>query len=677
MRPAVLHRLAILLVAGALVAGARAEGTAAGAGACTDFEAHVNGRWYAGTELPDSRARIGSFDMLRIAADRQLEAGLAELVREPARQTSAGLRLLATYYRSGMDVVGIEARGLSAHRPWLARITGLGREGLPALLGELARLQIAAPLALAVATDAKDAKHHVLSLSQAGLGLPDREDYLRDDDLARHIRGAYRSYAESLLAAAGAPADPATLDALMALEAELARTSAPRIERRDPIAQYNPMDAATLQARAPGLDWRTLLAAYTGQAAAVDSLPLVLGQPAFAQALARLAQQAPLDAWRSYLRVRLLDATAEHGPETLTQAHYEYYRVAIRGLKAAPTRSGRVLLAIGGPRGSAPMGEALGELYVAKAFSPLAQTRAHQMFDDIRAAMHQRITALDWMSAPTKARALAKLDAMAAKIGAPTRWRSYEGLALKADDYTGNLLRVNAWYTALRLADLGRAVDRERWFTSPHIVNAYAGSGNQIVFPAAILQPPFFDANADDASNYGGIGAVIGHEITHHFDDRGRQFDAVGNLHDWWAPEDAAAYQARAQRVAQLYSGFEPLPGLRINGLLTLGENLSDFGGLQIAYDGLQIALARQRAAGKPAPLVGGQTPEQRFFTANAVVWRSKIRFEALVDQLRTDSHSPTRWRVLAPMSHMPAFAQAFGCKPGDPMVAADPIRIW
>ncbi|CAD5372431.1 M13 family peptidase [Rubrivivax sp. A210] len=667
------RRLGALLAACTLVGAARAEGL----GACSDFDAHVNGRWLAGAELPDSRARVGSFDTLRIAADRLLESALAELVQEPARQTSPGLRLLASYYRSGMDVVSIEARGLAAQKPLLAQMAALTRDKLPALLGELARLQIAAPLTLAVGTDAKDATRHVLAVSQAGLGLPDRDDYFRDDDLARRIRKAYRDYARSLLAAAETPSDEATLDALMALEAEMARASPPRVERRDPIAQYNPMDAAALQARAPGIDWRALLAAYTGGGAGVEALPLVVGQPAFAQALARLAQHTPLEAWRAYLRLRLLDATAEHGPETLSQAHYEYYRVAIRGLKAPPSRSERVILAIGGSRGSAPMGEALGELYVARAFSPLAQARARQMFDDIRVAMRQRIAVLDWMSAPTRRLALAKLDAMVAKIGAPARWRSWDGLVLKADDYTGNLLRVNAWHTALRLADLGRPVDRERWFTSPHIVNAFAASGNQIVFPAAILQPPFFDAAADDASNYGGIGAVIGHEITHHFDDRGRQFDALGNLQDWWAPEDAAAYRVRAQRVAQLYSGYEPVPGVRINGELTLGENISDFGGLQIAYDGLQLALGRQRAAGKTPALVDGLTAEQRFFTANAIVWRSKMRIEALVDQLRTDSHSPTRWRVLAPMSHMPAFAQAFGCKAGDAMVAADPIRIW
>jgi putative endopeptidase len=236
---------------------------------------------------------------------------------------------------------------------------------------------------------------------------------------------------------------------------------------------------------------------------------------------------------------------------------------------------------------------------------------------------------------------------------------------------------VDRWWTRQRQADLNQPVDRTRWNTSANTVNAFAAGGNRIVFPAGILQPPFFDANADDASNYGAIGSVIGHEITHHFDDRGRQFDAVGNLRDWWAPEDAAAYKARADRVAALYSSYEPLPGVRINGRQMLGENISDFGGLYIAFDGLQIALERRRKAGETIPLVNGQTPEQRFFMANAIVWRSKMREEALLNQLRTGSHSPTRWRVLGPISNMPAFAKAFGCQPGDAMVAADPIVIW
>jgi predicted metalloendopeptidase len=309
---------------------------------------------------------------------------------------------------------------------------------------------------------------------------------------------------------------------------------------------------------------------------------------------------------------------------------------------------------------------------VREAFSPQAQQRANQLVEDVRAAMRTRIGALAWMSAPTKARALAKLEAMTAQIGAPATWPDYSALNLVRDEPAANAMRVAAWGFARQAADLARPVDRARWNTSPHIVNAFAAGLNRIVFPAGILQPPFFDAAADDATNYGGIGMVIGHEIIHHFDDRGRQYDADGNLADWWAPEDAAAYKARADRVVELYGRYEPLPGLRIDGRQMLGENISDLGGLQIAFDAYRLALKR-----KPAPVIDGRTAEQRFFVANAVIWRNQQRAQALEQQIRTGQHSPGRYRVLGPMSQMPAFAQAFGCRPGDPMVAADPVAVW
>ena len=675
--PRLTRLVTALLLATPLLAIAQAAQTAE-VSACTDFDAYANGKWVAATELPPDRARIGSFDALRVANDRVLEAGLVELAANPARQTTPGLKLLAAQYRAGMDSAAIEKRGLSSLQPWLARIASVQRDTLPALIGEMARLQIAAPLAVFVSPDAKDATRNALQLSQAGLGLPDRDDYFGTDDNSRKLQAAYRVYAERLLKAAGTPADAATLDALMAFEKDLAQASVTRVQRRDPNAQYNLMTPASLMLQAPGFDWAAWLAAYASlDQTAATTQRLIVGQPGFAAGLATLADKAPLDTWRTYLRVRALEAVAEFGPQAVAQAHFDYQQGAIRGLKAAPPRVEQVILMIGGRTGGSPLGETLGELFVAKAFSPLAQQRALAMVADIKTAMQRRIAALPWMSAPTKTLAQAKLAAMTAKIGGPETWKSYEGLALAPDDFTGNQLKINAWNTAQRLNDLNRPVDRARWNTSPHIVNAFAAGGNQIVFPAGILQPPFFDEKADDASNYGGIGMVIGHEITHHFDDRGRQFDAVGNLRDWWQPADAAAYKARADQVAALYSSYEPVPGVRINGQQTLGENISDLAGVQIAYDGLQIALERQRNAGKAAPLVDGRPPAQRFFISHATIWRGKYRTEAMVDQLRTGQHSPARWRILGPLSNIPAFAQAFSCKPGDAMVAGEPIVVW
>ncbi|QPF75111.1 M13 family metallopeptidase [Roseateles sp. DAIF2] len=671
----------LALCLAALAAGPAAQAldlkglSAAPAEACTDFYAHVNGAWEASTPLPADRPRIGSFVDLRIANDALLRRALTELSAEPALQTTPGLRLVAAYYASGMDLAAIEAKGLSALASLLARIDGLQRrEQLPALLAALNRVQIAAPLAAAVRQDAKDTRRHALLLQQAGLGLPDRDNYFQNDATTERIRAAYRLYAQRLLEeSSGTRPEAAALDALWAFETRLAEASRTRVQLRDPKSNYNPMSAAELNAAAPGLDWDAYLAALTGRSDGVARL--VVGQPDFARRLAQLAAETPLDIWRNYLKLRLLDAYADKLPKAYAEAHFDYRGRAIAGLQAPEPRAEAVIMEIGGRYGSAPVSLALGELFVAKAFPAEAQARASALVADIKATMRDHIRKLDWMSAPTKQRALHKLDAMALKIGAPAEWPRYPGLSLAADDYAGNTLRAAAWSFAERLAELDKPVDRARWFTSPHIVNAFAGGLNEIVFPAGILQPPFFDAKADDAVNYGGIGMVIGHEITHHFDDRGRQYDSVGNLHDWWTAEDASAYKARAERVVQLYNGYEPVPGHRINGQLTLGENISDVAGMPLAYGGLQRALARGDAAARAKR--DGYTPEQRFFLSNALIWRGKTRNEWLINQLRTDGHSPGPFRVRGPMSNMPAFAQAFGCKPGDPMVAPEPIAIW
>jgi predicted metalloendopeptidase len=680
MPPAPSARPARLAVPGpslliALAALIATPAAAAPPAACSDFDAYVNSAWNDATALPPDRARIGSFDVLRMANDRLLESALGELVTDPARQTTPGLKLLAAHYKAAMDLAAIDQQGHAAAAPWLARIDKLDRAQLPTLLGELARLRISAPMALFVGTDAKDVRRWTVQLVQGGLGLPDRDDYLKTDPESLRLQAGYRSYAARLLAAANAPAGEAQIAALIAFETQLARASATRLERRDPYANYHPQTLAGLGTLAPGFDWAAWLAAYSGRPA--NTLPLVLGQPAFAQGLARLAHEAPIETWQTYLRVRLLDALADRLGAALRQAHFDYYDRLQRGIQQPARRAEQFTRQAGGGFGNQPIAQVLGELYVSRAFSADAQQRANAMVEDIREAMRRRIRALPWMSETTRRFALAKLDAMVAQIGAPPKWPDYTGLELKADDYAGNHLRVAAWATARDVAQLGQPVDRLRWTTSPYIVNAFAAGGNRIVFPAGILQPPFFDPMADDATNYGAIGSVIGHEITHHFDDRGRQFDADGNLRDWWTPEDAAAYKQRAERLARWFAQYEPVPGVRINGHQMLGENISDLAGVQIAYDGLQIALGRARKEGHAARTIDGRTPEQRFFVANAIVWRSKMRVEALTQQLRTGQHAPGRYRVLGPLTNIPAFARAFGCQAGDAMVAAEPIVIW
>lgn len=670
------HRLAAAATLLGLAAASQAldlSGLSKDIQPCDDFYAHVNGPWEASTELPASRARIGSFEQLRQANDELLNRALKELADKPAQQTTPGLKLIAAYYASGMDEAAIEARGLSSVTPLLNRIDALQRrEDLPALIALLARSGIAAPLAHSVQPDRKDTRRHVLGLGQSGLGLTDRDDYFRSDERTRSLSTAYRTFAKALLGASGRPAGDAEIDALMAFETQLAEASRERAKLRDPNANYNPMSPAELAAAAPGLDWPAYLAVLT--AGAKQPQRLIVGQPEFAARVARLGADTPLDVWRSYLAVRVLDAAAPRLPRAYANASFEYRGKAITGLQAPPPRNEAVILQIGGRTGTEPVAMALGELFVARAFSPEAQRRSLLLVEDIRASMKERIEKLEWMTPPTKARALEKLAAMQPVIGAPDKWPQYEGLQLSSTDYAGNWLKVALWHSERQMKDLDAPVDRGRWRISPHIVNAFAGGLNQIIFPAGILQPPFFDAKADDALNYGGIGMVIGHEITHHFDDSGRNFDAGGSLTDWWTPADAAGYKARADKVAERYGAISPLPGYTINGRLTLGENISDISGLPIAYEGLQRALKRSGAADRK---IDGYTPAQRFFISNALVWRTKVRTEFLINQLRTDSHSPAKYRVLTPMSNTPYFAQAFSCKPGSAMVAADPLTVW
>lgn len=661
--------LSLPAVAAALDLGSLAQTALA----CRDFDEYVNGRWREVTQMPADRARIGSFDGLRDESRRVVEQALADALRDPSLLDTRGKQLAADHFASGLDLVSIEKRGLGSVQPLLAEIDALtDRSRLPALLALLARHRVAAPLSVYVQPDAKDRRRYLLHFDQSGLGLPDRDDYFSDDERARKLRTAYDAYRARLLHLAGVPEAEigAGSSAAYAFESELAHATMTRVARRDPYAIYHLFTVEQLAKLAPGFDWGAFVAALgVTQPGDVNVL-----NPEFARAVAHAAAEAPLASWRAYLRVRLLDAAAPYLPADFVAAHFEYRSRAIRGLEAQPPRAEQVINAITGPFGSEPLAEGLGQLYVARAFSAQSKASAISMVEDIKAAMRARIERLDWMTEPTKARAIRKLDAMALKIGYPDRWKTYDGLVIARDDYSGNWLRANAHDFAWRLSDLGRPVDRTRWFTSPHLVNAFAGSLNEIVFPAAILQPPFYDARLDDAVNFGGIGSVIGHEITHHFDDRGRQFDEVGNLADWWTAADADAYRRRAALVAEQFSAFSPLPGHSINGKQTLGENISDLGGVNIAYDGLQRALARE-----PVGPIDGLTAPQRFYISYATIWRSKHRTEALLDALRTGQHSPGRYRVLGPLANVPSFARAFDCPPDAPMLRppGEQISIW
>ena len=643
---------------------------------CDDFYEHVNAAWIAVTPLPDDRARIGSFDQLVERNQRLLEEALAAALADRSRLDTPGKRLVVDFFASGMDLPAIDRQGLAAVQPLLDLIDGLAdRAQLPHVIARLAEVNVDAPVNIEVSPDVRDKRRHRVQCWQSGLGLPDRDDYFRDDQRAREVRDGYRAYVVRLLTLAGAAPTEAVRGAaeVMVMETRLANASLKRSDMRDPNTLYNLKTPTELSGRTGGLDWPALLAELKlNEADAV-----VVAQPGFIDAVNRLAREVGLPAWRNYLRVRLLDEVAPTLPAPWQDAHFAYRQATLRGVQQRRPRSEEVVNLISGSFGHHPLAEGLGELYVARTFSPIAKARAVSMVEDIKAAMRERIGRLDWMGAATRQRAIAKLDAMVLQIGYPDRWKTYAGLVIDPADFAGNALRAWRYETARRYARLSQPVDRGEWFASPHIVNAFAGSFNNIVLPAGILQPPFFDATADDATNFGGVGMVIGHEITHHFDDRGRRFDEVGNLTDWWTAQDAASYTQRADRLAAQYSAYAALPGHSINGVQTLGENISDLGGVKIAYDGLQRALARQPASARIA--AGEPTPAQRFFLSYAIIWRNKIRAEALITQLRSGQHSPAKYRVLGPLVNMPAFAEAFSCAPGSAMTrgAAERISIW
>ncbi len=665
-------RLTILALAAALAAPAVAAEKSL---ACTDFYSYVNGAWLKQAQIAPDRTRAGTFEDLREANTRRLLEVLAQVGPGDAALDTPGKRLAVAYYASGMDIAAIERAGLEALKPLLEAIDALESPAqLPALLARLNRAGIAGPFGVWIAPDAADKRRYRLSVTASGLGLPDRDDYGRDDERTRRLRASLDAYQATLLGLGGADREAAarTTAAVRAFEARLAAATMTRVAMRDPMAVHNPRTARQLADEAPGFDW----AAYLGGLGLADGATVNVAQPAFAREVATMAKEEPIALWRHYLRLRVLDAAAPRLPQVYADAHFAHHGKAVLGLEKPPPRERQVIDDISGRTGSSPLAEGLGQLFVAEYFSPQAKARAVQMVADVKAAFRARIGRLDWMSEPTRARAIAKLDALALKIGYPDRWKTYDGLVIRAGDYAGNWLRASEWAYAERLAAIDSPVDRGRWFTSPHIVNAFAGGLNDITFPAGILQPPFFDGAGDTAANYGGIGAVIGHEIIHHFDDRGRQFDENGNLAPWWSDEDVAAYRERTARLAEQFSRYAPLPGQFINGRQTLGENISDLGGLQIARDALAIALAREAGRADRAP---DKAAERRFFVAYATIWRDSMREQALLNQLRTGNHSPARYRVIGTLANVDGFAQAFDCPRGSAMVReeAERVSIW
>lgn len=625
----------------------------------------VNGQWIKDTAIPADKPEYGLFIQLRDRSDERVRALVEALAAKQAAPGSVEQKI-GSFYRSYLDEAAIDQAGLAPLAPWLRQIDALkNKRELAALMGRLQGIA-GTPLIPWVGADRKEPGVNRAIAWQDGLGLPDRDYYLKDDARFMKAREAYRAYLERLFALSGDPRAAASAKAVFALERRLARAQWARVDNRDPVKTYNPMTLKALAKAAPGFDW----AAFFDAAALPDIDRLSVGQPSYAKAAARTVAQTPLSTWKPYLRARVLDAFARLLPQPYREAHFELRGRALQGLQQDKPRWQHATSALNGA-----LGEAVGQVYVAQHFPPAYKARMQELVGNLLAAYGESIDALAWMGPETKQQAKAKLAKVMPKIGYPEKWRDYSALAIRDGDAAGNAARAGRfeWERIARKA--GRPVDRSEWAMTPQTVNAYySPSFNEIVFPAAILEPPFFDMAADDAVNYGAIGAIIGHEISHGFDDSGSQFDGDGRLHNWWTEADRQAFAALGEKLVAQYAEYEPVPGHKVNGKLTLGENIADLSGLQIAYKAYRRSLG-----GQSAPVIEGFTGEQRFYLGWAQAWRAKSRDERALQLLTIDTHSPDQFRANGAAVNADGFHESFGTRPGDRMFKPSEarIRIW
>ncbi len=631
-----------------------------------DFFAFVNGGWLKRTQIPAARTSIGTFLSLRDNSQAALRAIIDSVSAGQNARGSTGQKV-GDLYRSFMDTARIEQLGVAPVRADLDRIAAVrSRDQLPELFAQMRRISVASPLAFAVGQDQGNSSRYAVTVSQSGLGLPDRDYYLVDNERNTAIRNAYVQYLETLLRLSGNANAAAGARDVLAFETALARIQWDRVRNRDRNASYNPMSVADLQARTPGFRWSSYFA--TAGLPSVDSV--IVRQPDYLNAVDALMAATPLETVKTYMAIRVLDPAAQYLGREFRDARFGF-----RGRVLSGQEQNRQRWELGVTAVEGALGEAVGELYVQRHFSPQSKARMEELVANLMVAYREAINELEWMSPATRAEAQAKLAGFTVKIGYPDEWQDYSALEIRPDDLMGNVRRSAEFEYQDMIRRLGQPVDRGKWGMTPQTVNAYYNSvNNEIVFPAAILQPPFFDLNADDAVNYGAIGAVIGHEISHGFDDQGRKSDGEGNLRDWWTAQDAAAFEQRATMLVEQYSAFEPIPGARVNGRLTLGENIGDVSGVAIAHRAYRKSLE-----GRQAPVIDGFTGDQRFFLGYAQVWRSMAREQTLRQNLLTDTHSPGMYRTNGVLANIPAFYEAFNVRPGDRMYlpAERRVKIW
>ncbi|MBT0995646.1 M13 family metallopeptidase [Cellulomonas sp. DKR-3] len=640
-----------------------------------DLFRHVNGRWIAQHVIPADRAMDGTFRALHDRAEEQVRDIIADLGAQADGDASGAGAKVGAVYASFMDTEAIEAAGLTPLRTDLALVEDATSQAeLTGALGALQRTGAGGAVGFWVDNDADDPERYVVYLTQSGLGLPD-EAYYRDEQYAA-VLAAYRPHVARMLelaqVASGDEADRLA-GLVVDLETRLAAGHWDVVKDRDADLTYNPTTLAALAQSAPGFDWRAWAQALGAPAGSLDQL--VVREPEYAEAFARAWADEPLESWQAWLAYHVVTARAPYLTDEVVEANFDFYGRTLTGAQELRDRWKRGVSLVQGV-----LGEAVGEVYVARHFPPAHKERMDELVGHLVEAYRESITGLDWMSPETRAKALAKLDAFTPKIGYPVRWRDYSALQVDATDLLGNVRHANAFELDRELGKIGKPIDRDEWFMTPQTVNAYYNPGmNEIVFPAAILQPPFFDAEADDAMNFGAIGAVIGHEIGHGFDDQGSKYDGAGRLEDWWTADDRAEFERRTAALVAQYDAFSPaqLDGSHhVNGALTIGENIGDLGGLSIALRAYRIALGRPL---DEAPVIDGVTGVQRFFLGWAQAWRTKGRDEEVVRRLATDPHAPDEFRCNGVVRNVPEFAAAFDVQPGDALYLEPErrVRIW
>ncbi|WP_156416823.1 M13 family metallopeptidase [Sphingopyxis sp. A083] len=622
-----------------------------------DFYAYANGTWAKNTAIPADKSNYGMFTALADLSQKRTQEILEAAKGDPNS-------MIGRAYASYLDSASVEAKGLAPIQPWLAKIRAVDKPGLAALLAEADRNGVSHFFGGYVGQDDKNPDVYIYTMFQGGLGMPDRDFYLKDNERNAKLQAAYLKHLENVLTLAGEQDAAARAQAIYAYEKQIAMVHWDKNDSSDATKVYNKMTLAELEKAAPGFDWTTFV-----RGIGVKEDALLVSQPSAFTGEAKLIADAPIGVLRDALLVRSLDGFSDVLPDAVAQEAFSFYGTALSG---TPQMQERWKRAVDFTTGN--LGEAVGKDYVAKYFPPETKAEMDKLVKNVIAALGHRIDNLAWMQPETKVKAKKKLANFTTKIGYPDRWKDYGSLEIRADDLFGNALRANQWQHDDNIGRLGGPIRRWEWGMTPMTVNAYANFGmNEIVFPAAILQPPFFDPKADPAINYGGIGAVIGHEISHHFDDQGSKYDETGKLADWWTPEDVKAFEVASKALVAQYDAYEVLPGEHLDGTFTLGENIGDLAGLNIAYDAYKASLG-----GKEAPVIDGLTGDQRFFLGWAQVWRRNYREQNLSQRISTDPHSPSIQRTWVSRNLDPWY-KAYQVKPGQKLYLdpKDRVRIW